>query len=182
MKIYTKTGDDGETSLFAGGRVRKSEARVDAYGTVDELNSVLGMVRMHPLPDGADAWLEQVQNELFVIGADLATPTTANVEWLVRLDDAPIKQLEIRIDRMDDDLPPLENFILPGGAPAAATLHLARTVCRRAERICVRLGDDSEINANIIPYLNRLSDFLFTLARWVNLKLGENEKRWVVRS
>lgn len=182
MKIYTKTGDSGETSLFAGGRVRKDHARVEAYGTVDELNSVLGVVRSHDLPERAHDWLERIQNELFTIGADLATPQTARAEWLVRLDVGPVEALEAAIDQMEAELPELKHFILPGGTPAAAMLHLARTTCRRAERRCVELEAGEPINHQIIVYLNRLSDFLFTLARWVNFRLGESETKWMVRS
>jgi cob(I)alamin adenosyltransferase len=182
VKIYTKTGDTGETSLFSGGRVRKSNPRVDAYGTVDELNSVLGLARAYPLPEPADTWLERIQNELFIIGADLATPLDAKADWLVRLDNAPVDLLEREIDALDAELPPLKNFILPGGTPAAATLHIARTVCRRAERITVELSDGDPINPLVITYLNRLSDFLFTLARWVNYKMDEPETKWTART
>jgi cob(I)alamin adenosyltransferase len=182
MKIYTKTGDDGATSLFAGGRVRKDHPRVEAYGTVDELNALLGLVRAHDLPAPAPDWLEGIQNDLFVIGADLATPLDAKVDWLARLDDSAAQRLESHIDRLDEDLPLLRHFILPGGTPAAAHLHVARTVCRRAERIGVTLSEAEKINPNVLIYLNRLSDFLFTLARWVNLKMGENETKWAVRS
>ncbi|HRL13451.1 MAG TPA: cob(I)yrinic acid a,c-diamide adenosyltransferase [Aggregatilineales bacterium] len=181
MKIYTRTGDDGETSLFAGGRVRKDHARVDAYGTVDELNSLLGLIRTNPLPAPAGDWLERIQNELFTVGADLATPLDARADWLVRLTDAPITLLEQAIDAMDADLPELRNFILPGGTPAAAHTHVARTVCRRAERVCVELAAYEPINKLVITYLNRLSDFLFVLARWLNLKAGEPETRWHAR-
>lgn len=182
MKIYTKTGDSGETSLFAGGRVRKSDLRVEAFGTIDELNSLLGLVRTYPLPEQAEQWLEKVQNDLFTVGADLATPSGENPAWLVRLNAAPISDLERSIDTMDADLEPLKAFILPGGTTAAATIHVARTVCRRAERAVVALSDTEPINPLVLMYLNRLSDFLFTLARWVNRKAGEPETRWSVRS
>lgn len=182
MKIYTKTGDTGETSLFAGGRVPKSHLRVEAYGTVDELNSVLGLIRTYPVPEQAQAWLEAIQNTLFTVGSDLATPLDAKADWLVRLDAAPTQALEQGIDAMTDELEPLRNFILPGGTPAAAHAHIARTVCRRAERVCVALAEAEPINGEVIVYLNRLSDFLFTLARWINLKSGESETRWSVRS
>jgi cob(I)alamin adenosyltransferase len=182
MKIYTKTGDAGETSLFAGGRVRKDNPLVEAYGTVDELNSFIGLTRAEGLPPEADAWLERIQNELFTVGADLATPIDAKPAWLVRLDAAPTEHLETLIDQMDTDLPALKNFILPGGTRAAATLHVARTVCRRAERLCVESLADDLINPLVVKYLNRLSDFLFTLARWVNWKAGESETKWAARS
>ncbi len=182
MKIYTKTGDSGDTSLFGGGRVRKSGLRVEAYGTVDELNSMLGLVRTYALPDPAPAWLETIQNDLFQVGADLATPPDAKTAYIVRVDSGPIEMLEQAIDRMEEQLPSLQNFILPGGVPAAATLHVARTICRRAERICVALNDEQTINPNVMTYLNRLSDFLFVLARWANWQAGESETRWSVRT
>jgi cob(I)alamin adenosyltransferase len=181
MKIYTRTGDHGETSLFSGGRVRKDHLRVEAYGTVDELNSLIGLARAHGLPAQADAWAERVQNELFVVGSDLATPLDAAADWLKRLEEAPVSRLEGEIDAMTADLPELRNFILPGGAPAAAQIHVARTVCRRAERLCVTLAAEEAVNANVLVYLNRLSDWLFTLARWANLQLGEPEVRWTAR-
>lgn len=182
MKIYTKTGDSGDTSLFGGGRVRKSGIRVEAYGTVDELNSLIGLVRAYTLPEPGAAWLETIQNDLFHLGADLATPADVQSEWVVRIDEAPVEVLEQAIDAMEEALPPLKNFILPGGIPAAATLHVARTVCRRAERICVALNDQQAINTNAITYLNRLSDFLFVMARWVNHHAGESERKWSVRT
>lgn len=181
MKIYTKTGDDGETSLFAGGRVRKDHIRVECYGTVDELNSFLGLARTHPMPAVATLWLERVQNELFVIGSDLATPMDAHPTWLVRLGADPVTALEKAIDWMDERLEPLQAFILPGGTPAAAVIHVARTVCRRAERIAVMLAAESPVNPEVIRYLNRLSDFLFVLARYLNKEANESETRWTVR-
>lgn len=181
MKIYTRTGDSGETGLLGGGRVRKHDSRVEAYGTVDELNSLLGLVRTYPLPDLAAQWLEDVQNTLFHLGADLATPQDSTASWVVRIKAEAVTALEHHIDQMDGELMPLQNFILPGGVPAAATLHVARTVCRRAERIAVALGDDQPVNPVTLVYLNRLSDFLFTLARWVNLKAGSAETQWSVR-
>jgi cob(I)alamin adenosyltransferase len=181
VKIYTKTGDSGETSLFAGGRVRKNHLRVETYGTVDELNSWLGLVRAIGVPPRAETWLERIQNELFVLGADLATPMDANPSWLVRMDETPISALERDIDSMDTELTPMRAFILPGGTQAAATLHVARTVCRRAERLCVALAEQEPINPHNMVYLNRLSDFLFTLARWVNLQAGESETKWESR-
>jgi cob(I)alamin adenosyltransferase len=181
MKIYTKTGDSGETSLFTGGRVRKSDIRVEAYGTVDELNSVLGLVRAHGVPEPAETWLETVQNDLFALGADLSTPLDSTASWLVRMEAPAVERLESWIDQMDTELPPLKNFVLPGGTPAAATLHIARTVCRRAERITVQLAEEQPINNIGLVYLNRLSDMLFTLARWVNLKAGISETKWSVR-
>ncbi|KXK15684.1 MAG: ATP/cobalamin adenosyltransferase [Chloroflexi bacterium OLB15] len=181
MKIYTRTGDEGETSLFSGGRVRKDHLRVEAYGTVDELNSLLGLARAETLPDLAQQRLERIQNELFVIGADLATPMESSPAWLKRLTMDVIEPLEIEIDEMTLELPALKNFILPGGTRAAATIHVARTVCRRAERLTIRLKSEESLNPAIIVYLNRLSDWLFTLARWINLRAGEPETRWTAR-
>lgn len=181
MKIYTKTGDTGETSLFAGGRVSKHDLRVEAYGTVDELNSFLGLIRTYNLPTPAPEWLEDVQNVLFTIGADLATPMDAKAEWLIRLDATHAEHLENLIDTMDETLTPLKTFILPGGTQAAATTHIARTVCRRAERLCVALAEEQPSNEQVIVYLNRLSDFLFTLSRWLNHQAGESETKWSVR-
>jgi cob(I)alamin adenosyltransferase len=158
--------------------VRKSGIRVEAYGTADELNSILGLVRAHGLPESADRWLVDVQNDLFCLGADLATPMEAKSAWIVRLEMAAVTRLEQVIDQIEAELPPLKNFILPGGAPAAAVLHVARTVCRRAERIAVQLNDEQEINPTVLIYLNRLSDLLFVLARWVNIRLGQSETEW----
>jgi cob(I)alamin adenosyltransferase len=182
MKIYTRSGDHGETSLFTGGRVRKDDPRVDAYGTVDELNSVIGLARAHGISEPGAGWLEVIQNELFVVGADLATPLGSEPSWLVRLTAEPTAALEARIDQMDTELPPLRHFILPGGTVAASTLHIARTVCRRAERACLAVGElDEAINPHVVTYLNRLSDFLFVLARWVNTQAGEPETKWESR-
>jgi len=182
MKIYTKTGDSGETSLFAGGRVPKNDPRVETYGTVDELNSWLGLIRGYSISTEAQDWLETVQNDLFILGADLATPLDSNPSWLVRMTESPVQVLERAIDRMDEQLTPLAAFILPGGTPAAASLHIARTVCRRAERLCVALGQSEDVNSHALTYLNRLSDFLFTLARYVNMQAAESETKWQTRS
>jgi cob(I)alamin adenosyltransferase len=181
MKIYTKAGDGGNTSLFSGGRVPKKHLRVECYGTVDELNSVLGVARAHQPHAQTDAWLERVQNQLFHLGADLATPLDAKADWVVRVDPTAITWLEETIDQMTAELPALKNFVLPGGSLAAAQIHVARTVCRRAERLAVALRDEEAIGEQVIPYLNRLSDFLFTLARWENMKMGIPEEKWSVR-
>ena len=181
MKIYTKTGDDGTTSLFYGGRVSKAHLRIDTYGTVDELNSVLGVVRAFQPTAQGDEWLERIQNQLFYLGADLATPLDATSSHIVRLDAESAVWLEATIDHITADLPPLKQFILPGGSPAAAHLQVARTVCRRAERLAVALTEHEDIGGHIVPYLNRLSDFLFTLARWENLRAGISEEKWSVR-
>lgn len=179
IKIYTKTGDDGTTSLFSGGRVAKHHLRVESYGTIDELNSVLGVARTCK-PDG-DAWLARIQHQLFNLGADLATPLDAKSSWIVRMDTDTVRWLENTIDEMTEQLPELKNFILPGGSPAAAHIHVARTICRRAERLAVLLRESEPIGEHVLPYLNRLSDFLFTLARWENLKAGISEEAWSVR-
>lgn len=181
MKIYTKTGDDGTTSLFSGGRVAKTHLRVEAYGTVDELNSVLGVARAAKPSEQANDWLTTVQNQLFHLGADLATPLDAKAEWIVRMDQESIAWLEQTIDQMTEQLPPLQHFILPGGTPAAAQLHVARTVCRRAERCVIALMEAEPIGDYPLPYLNRLSDWLFTLSRWENFQAGIPEAEWSVR-
>lgn len=178
MKIYTKTGDDGQTSLFAGGRVDKDHVRLHAYGTVDELNSALGMVRVHPLDAGLDAILERVQMELFHVGADLATPLDAEAPWVVRVDAAMIEALEREIDQLEQELEPLKNFIVPGGTAAAAALHFSRTVCRRAERWLVTLARETTINPHSQHYLNRLSDWLFVVARAANHRGGVPDVVW----
>ncbi len=178
MKIYTKTGDDGTTGLFAGGRVYKTHPRVNAYGTVDELNSAVGTARAAAAKQ--DDWLRQVQNDLFHLGADLATPLDADADWIVRTPESSIGWLEARIDEMTAELPPLKHFILPGGCPAAAQLHLARAVCRRAERLVVNLAQQEPVTENAVVYLNRLSDFLFTLARYENWLANVPEEQWQV--
>lgn len=178
MKIYTKKGDTGETSLFGGQRVSKSSKRIDAYGTVDEMNSILGISASYGLSKKGNEWVETVQQQLFVLGADLATPKSRKVK-IERISNNEIEFLEKAIDEMEEFLEPLKNFILPGGAQSGATLHFARTVCRRAERITVETSQDEEISEEAIKYLNRLSDFLFVLARYENKKAGNEEKTWI---
>lgn len=178
MKIYTKTGDGGTTALFAGGRVPKHHLRVEAYGTIDELNSLLGVVRATQPSQQTDAWLEIVQNQLFHLGADLATPRSAKSSWVTRIGNDKINWLEASIDQMTEQLPPLRNFVLPGGTPAAAQLQVARAVCRRAERIMTALDQSAEIGSDALAYVNRLSDWLFTLARYENMQAGESETKW----
>ena len=178
MKVYTRTGDDGTTGLFGGGRVSKTHPRISAYGTVDETNAALGMARA-ALPDGsaADGLLARLQNELFVLGGDLATPD--ETEYPVpRVEPAHVAALEADIDRLTADLPPLKNFVLPGGTPAAAALHLGRTVARRAERLVIETSALEGVSEHAVHYLNRLSDLLFTLARWVNQDAGVAEPVW----
>lgn len=181
MKIYTRTGDDGTTMLFGGPRVPKYHLRVEAYGTVDELNSALGLARtLQPQPDSED-WLRTIQQHLFYIGSDLATPLDAKTDHIVRLDKDATLWLEKAIDGIDKDLPPLKQFILPGGAPTAAQIHVARTICRRAERVVSALVESEPVGDYVLPYLNRLSDFLFMLARWENFKAGIPDEKWSVR-
>jgi len=179
MKIYTKTGDDGETGLFGGTRVPKDHLRIETYGTVDELNSVVGIVRLHVAAASRelDVQLERIQNELFDLGAALATPDPIKF-GITGVTDEAIALLERSMDRFDADLEPLKQFILPGGAPAAAYLHLARTVCRRAERLTVALARQSDIAPTGVVYLNRLSDWFFVAARWINKQVGEPDVPW----
>src|SRR5215469_14458255 len=175
MRIYTRTGDDGETGLFGGGRVAKDDPRVEAYGDVDELNATLGLARAIEADPRIDEILVAVQRDLFSIGALLATPDAAKMrEQLAkaRIDDARIAQLEREIDDGETELTPLRAFILPGGTPKAATLHVARTVCRRAERRVVHLQHTVELPPLVTIYLNRLSDLLFVLARVANRRAG----------
>ena len=176
-KIYTRTGDDGKTALSTGKRVDKFNTRIQAYGTVDETNSVLGVVRLHTGTSelkSLDDMLARVQNELFDLGADLCTPDTGEkLEWEpLRVTSGQVERLESEIDQLNEDLEPLRSFVLPGGHAAAAHLHIARTVARRAERLVVELAseDNEPVSAEAILYLNRLSDFLFVASRWVNAK------------
>ena len=179
MKIYTKTGDGGETSLFSGGRVGKNDIRVEAYGTVDELVSHLGLLRCEPLPSEVSEQLVEIQNSLFVVGSVLADP---NQRIKYDPESWSTLGLETWIDAMEEKLEPLTAFILPGGTRAASLAHVARTVCRRAERRVVALAADrSGVPEGLPSYLNRLSDALFVLARAINLSAGVSEPRWTVR-
>lgn len=181
MKIYTRTGDKGDTGLFGGGRVDKDHPRVDAYGDVDELNATIGVTRAHNTVSRIDEILGGIQRDLFSIGALLATPDREKMEQHLSkavLNDERIKELESFIDECDRELEPLKAFILPGGTVAAASLHFARTVCRRAERKVVGLARDTEIPSVVVVYLNRLSDLLFTLARFANKRAGSPEQNW----
>lgn len=179
MKIYTKKGDDGNTGLLGGQRVPKDHLRVAAYGEVDELNALVGLVRTGatgPL----DALLGQVQRDLLALGAQLADPTArlASRKAKAAISAAHTRRLERAIDKAEKSLLPLTAFILPGGAPLAAQLHLARTVCRRAERAMVTLDRDTPLDPNLVVYVNRLSDLLFVLAREANRKAGRSEETW----
>ncbi|MHC4938920.1 MAG: cob(I)yrinic acid a,c-diamide adenosyltransferase [Planctomycetota bacterium] len=181
MKIYTRTGDSGETGLFGGGRVAKDALRVEAYGAVDELNAAIGLARAAGLPEALDAVVGRLQSELFDLGADLATPpgTSAREEKVVRVTPEQVARLEEDIDACEEGLPPLDAFILPGGGPAGAGLHLARTICRRAERRTVELARSETVSPQVVPYLNRLSDLLFVLARAANAADGRPEQKWL---
>ena len=181
MKIYTKTGDKGDTGLFGGGRVPKDDIRVEAYGDVDELNAVLGMARCIEMMPRIDEVLVPIQRDLFAIGALLATPDREKMAQHLekaRIDEGRIEELERAIDDGEQELEPLRAFIIPGGTPKAAALHVARTVCRRAERHVVRLQHEVELPALAVIYLNRLSDLLFTLARLANRRAGAGEVTW----
>lgn len=178
MKIYTKTGDKGDTSLFGGQRVPKDALRIEAYGTVDELNSMLGIVRSDNADKELDAILDRVQNDLFDLGADLATPRSVTSKQIKRIEARHSAHLEHMIDTLEAHLKPLRTFILPGGSPVAARLHFARTVCRRAERTVVRLSRNEDIGEGITVYLNRLSDLLFVMARYANRTAGIPETKW----
>jgi cob(I)alamin adenosyltransferase len=179
VKIYTRTGDAGETSLFDNSRVSKADPRVDAYGEVDELNACLGAARSMIDDAGLVNVIEPVQRDLFAIGARLADPASKIASRVVKaaIADADIQRLEEAIDRFQADLPPLRRFILPGGSPGGAMLHFARTICRRAERRVVALGGDA-VEPILVVYLNRLSDLLFVMARAANHRAGSAETEW----
>ena len=182
VKIYTKTGDDGTTGLFGGGRVKKASARVDAYGTVDELNAVVGMARTTGLEAETDAVLEHVQVDLFTLGAELAcVPGREGKLSMHLIDGEDAARLERAVDAAETHLAPLTNFVLPGGTAQAAHLHFARTVCRRAERLVLAL-DDAPARGDIVIYLNRLSDLLFVLARRANVEAKVPDVLWAPRS
>ena len=181
MKIYTRTGDDGTTGLLGSRRVRKDDARVEAYGTVDELNAVLGLARAADPEGWLEADLAPLQASLFDVGAELAAPDESLLQKLPRVADEDIARLEAMIDRLETDLPPLTNFVLPAGSPLAAHLHLARCVCRRAERRVVTLAAQEPIDGRILRYLNRLADTLFVMARWANARAGVRETEWKPR-
>lgn len=179
MKIYTKTGDNGTTGLFNGARVSKSSLRVETYGTVDELNSIIGLTRTENTNNKLESYLSDITVTLFNLGSDLATPLNPPPKFgIKRIEENDITKLEKYIDEFDEILPPLKNFILPGGSKAAAYLHNARTVCRRAERLAVELASVEEIGEYVVRYLNRLSDFLFTAARYANHTSGIKDVEW----
>lgn len=185
-KVYTRVGDKGETALVGGKRVPKDSPRIDAYGTIDELNSIVGLARVfneenldageaHQFLDGV---LCQIQDELFDLGSELATPPEFFQEGMYRVSEQEIERIEKLIDRCQKDLEPLKSFILPGGGRVGAYLHQCRTVCRRAEREILRLSRAEEINHDVIKYMNRLSDLFFVLSRWISKQTGEQEYLW----
>jgi cob(I)alamin adenosyltransferase len=179
VKIYTKTGDDGTTGLLGSRRVRKDDLRIDAYGTIDELNAVLGIARSSGVDPETDAFLARVQDDLFAVGSALADPDP-NGPFHATITAEHASRLERRIDDLEAELPRLTRFILPGGVPGAAQLHLARTVCRRAERLAVKLGHEpgEDVPEAVLIYLNRLSDALFVVARAVNHRAGVADVAW----
>lgn len=186
-KVYTRGGDKGLTSLVGGTRVRKDHIRIESYGTVDELNSIVGLARTFNGLSSADAavvsrldtMLKGIQNDLFNVGADLATPADSRWEGMHRVGDDEVLRLEAWIDELNDELPPLKEFILPGGGPVGAFFHQARTVCRRAERITLQLMEaEEDVGTGVMRYLNRLSDYLFVAGRWAAKALGEAEYLW----
>ena len=184
-RVYTRSGDQGETALVGGRRVPKDDVRIEAYGTVDELNSVLGLARVFnnqapiaPARNRLEEISRQLQNELFDLGSELATPPESFYDGMFRIGDGDVKALEHLIDECQKDLEPLDSFILPGGGPVSGFLHQCRTVCRRAERIVLQLGREADIGPWPLRYLNRLSDLFFVLSRWIGKHSGETEYLW----
>ena len=182
MKIYTKTGDTGTTALVSGRRISKGALKIESYGTVDELNSWMGLIRDQPVNETRRDLLKEIQDRLFTIGADLASePEEVRKKPVPSLYEEDITLLEKEMDNMDADLPPLRAFVLPGGHQSVSYAHLGRTVCRRAERLVIRLAEEEEVNLLIIKYLNRLSDYLFVLSRKITQELGSEEVTWKPR-
>ncbi len=184
-RIYTRTGDKGDTRLVGGQSVPKDSLRIEAYGTVDELNAILGLVRSFlpeaqkgPARDRLEAWLKTTQNDLFDLGSDLATRLEDRWEGQPLVEGPAVEALEQLMDSLNEDLEPLKSFVLPGGGKVNAFLHQARTVCRRAERITIALSREEPIGDQVIPYINRLSDALFVWSRWVARHLGQEEFLW----
>lgn len=179
MRVYTRTGDDGTSGLIGGTRVPKYDTRLEAYGTVDELNSIIGLVRSQPESESIKGELIDIQNKLFVIGSRLATdPEKLDLSGKLPCTDSDVEQLEAAMDKMLDELPPLTNFILPGGSNAVSFCHMARTVCRRAERRAYELARDHDVPAEVLRYLNRLSDYLFVLSRKFGSASNAEEIIW----
>ena len=183
-RVYTRSGDDGKTALVDGSRVDKDSARVGCYGSIDELSSVLGLARSFNASVESDTReqleliLKRLQNELFDLGSEMATPPTGEYEGMFKVSAADVEALEKVIDTCQEDLDPLQSFVLPGGNAVSAFLHLARTTCRRAEREILALAREEEIGEFVLPYVNRLSDLLFVLSRWVAVRAGEEELLW----
>ncbi|MGB0176589.1 MAG: cob(I)yrinic acid a,c-diamide adenosyltransferase [Owenweeksia sp.] len=182
MKVYTRKGDSGETSLIGGTRVKKYHVRIEAYGTVDELNSFVGLIRDSARSSDQDTLLEDIQNRLFTVGSELASDPENSRMKVPQLQTSDIEVLEKAIDSMDEQLPPLKNFILPGGDMAASHCHVARCVCRRAERRVIELNEQAGVDPKIMEYLNRLSDYFFVLARYFTMRHGGEETLWKTRS
>ena len=182
-KVYTRTGDDGTTGLGAGGRVAKNSPRIEAYGTVDELNSQIGLVLASGVNDDITAALRSIQNDLFHLGSDLCVPEEEKkLRPVPSIEERHVAGLESLMDRLSQELPPLENFVLPGGTPGASQLHVARTVCRRAERLVVALARGEPVGPYTVRYLNRLSDALFVMARHENKRRGVPDVLWDSRA
>ncbi|TMU57165.1 cob(I)yrinic acid a,c-diamide adenosyltransferase [Flagellimonas algicola] len=180
MKIYTKTGDKGTTALFTGKRVPKHHIRIESYGTIDELNSFLGLLRDLEMDEHTKAVLSLVQNKLFTVGAILATePTKENRLKIPRISEADIHLLEKEMDQMNEELPEMSHFILPGGHTTVSYCHIARTVCRRAERMISYLHENDPVPESLLSYINRLSDYLFVLARKLSKELQAEEVKWI---
>lgn len=178
--VYTKTGDRGKTSLIGGTRVSKNDARLEAYGTMDELNSFIGMIRSYKIDKESEDQLIDIQKRLFEIGAYLATDiNVADLRDKLKYDEKAIEAMEKAMDKMEADLPPMKYFLLPGGNPVVSYCHISRTVCRRAERRILTMVQDTEINSWVLRYVNRLSDYLFVLSRHLSKHLGTNEIPWV---
>lgn len=178
MKIYTKTGDKGSTSLFGGTKLSKGHIRIETYGTVDELNSHIGLVRDQEINTTRKEELTWIQDRLFTIGSLLATEAGNTKVSLPKLNSSDVGRVEKLIDQLDEALPPMKNFVLPGGHQSVSFTHIARTVCRRSERMVIRLNEEEEVDELIIPFLNRLSDYLFVLARKMSHELKADEAIW----
>ena len=178
MKIYTKTGDKGETSLYGGKRVSKLSVRIEAYGTIDELNSFIGLLKDQSIADDHKAFLFTIQNKLFTIGAIMATPSDSNKLKIERIAESDIEALEKEIDKMDSTLEQMTHFILPGGHKSVSYCHVCRSICRRAERRAYELTTEESLDDVVLKYLNRLSDYLFVLARKLTKELNVEETKW----
>lgn len=181
-KIYTKKGDKGETSLIGGSRVLKSDMRIEAYGTLDELNSFIGLIRDFSVDQEQKNSISVIQSNIFIAESIYAADSEKSLETLPKLNESDIEFLEQEIDKMNEHLPELKNFILPGGHPVVSYCHIARTVCRRAERLLVRLDFTGDCHELVIKYINRLSDYLFVLARFVGRELGAQEQIWKINN